>query len=71
MDRPLSVSVLRGRTSDRADAGRVGAERLGALLAEDVRLLGEPEAPRAARWKEDLRDARAALTAAARHMPPK
>jgi arginase family enzyme len=65
VDRPLSVSVLRSRTSDRADGGRVGAERLGALLGEDVRLLGEPEAPRAARWEEDLRDARAALTTAA------
>jgi arginase len=63
------VSILRGRTSDRSDAGRAGAERLGAVLAERLgigaRSLGEPEEPRVARWEEDLRDSRATLATAA------
>jgi arginase len=57
--------VLRGRTSDRSDTGRQGAERLAALLGLEPQMLGEPEAPRVAGWEEDLRDSRATLAAAA------
>ncbi len=62
------VTVLRGRTSDRAAAGAEGAQALGEALA--VRLgvrperVGEPGAPRDGGWEEDLRDGRAAIAAA-------
>ena len=70
MDGALNLSVLRGRTSDRADTGRLGAERLAAALAERLGVpsaeIGEPGTPRDGAWDEDLRAARATLAAAER-----
>jgi arginase len=64
----VRVTVLRGRTSDRSADGVRGAEALGEQLAarlggELVRV-GEPGAPRQARWEDDLRDGREAIAAA-------
>jgi arginase family enzyme len=62
------VTVLRGRTSDRSADGVRGAEALGrelaARLGVEPELVGEPGAPRDARWDRDLRDGRAAIAAA-------
>jgi len=62
------VTVLRGRTSDRSADGVRGAQALGEALAERLgvpaALVGEPGAPREARWEEDLRDGRDAIAAA-------
>jgi arginase len=60
VDRPLSVSVLRCRTSDRTAGGARGAEALGLELDPGARIVGEPEA-RIANWVDDLRDSRGCL----------
>jgi arginase len=62
------VTVLRGRTSDRSADGVRGAQALGEALAArlgvEAELVGEPGAPREARWEDDLRDGREAIAAA-------
>ena len=56
MDRPLSVTVLRCRTSDRTAGGARGAEALGLALDPEARLVGTPGEPRVAGYADDLRD---------------
>jgi arginase len=62
------VTVLRGRTSDRSSDGVRGAQALGeelaARLGVEAALVGEPGAPREARWEDDLRNGREAIAAA-------
>ena len=64
------VAVLRGRTSDRTADGARGALALGEALGERLGvapvLVGDPGAPRAGTWEDDLRDAAPALADAAR-----
>ena len=62
MDRPVNVTCLRGRTSDRTDGAGRGAEALARLLGG--RVVGEaaPGAPRD--WSEDLPASRPVLEAA-------
>ena len=48
MDRPLSVTALRCRTSDRTPGGARGAEALALALDPDARLVGEFGEPRIA-----------------------
>ena len=59
------VVALLGRTSDRANGRAAGAQALAHALSAEARVLGEAGEPRAARYDEDLRDARATLEAAA------
>jgi arginase len=59
------VVALVGRTSDRAPGRAAGAEALARALSPDARVFGEPGEPRAGRYDEDLRDARATFAAAA------
>jgi arginase family enzyme len=59
--RPLSVIVLRCRTSDRTPGGARGAEALGRALDPDARLIGTPGEPRAAGYDDDLRDSRGCI----------
>jgi arginase len=59
------VVALVGRTSDRALGRAAGAEALARALSADSRVVGQPGEPRARRYDEDLRDARATLEAAA------
>ena len=59
------VVALVGRTSDRANGRAAGAQALAHELSADARVFGEPGEPRAGRYDEDLRDARATLEAAA------
>ena len=61
MDRPLSVTVLRCRTSDRTHGGALGAEALGVALDPDARLVGTRGEARIANWDDDLRDSRGCL----------
>jgi arginase family enzyme len=61
----VTVTVLRGRTSDRTPEGTRGAELLGRALGGDVRIVGEPAPPVVQGWEEDLRGARPVLEAAA------
>jgi arginase family enzyme len=61
MDRPLSVTVLRCRTSDRTSGGALGAEALGLALDPAARLVGTRGEARIANWDEDLRDSRGCL----------
>jgi len=68
MDRPVTITVLRGRTSDRSPYGTAGAELLGPLLGDDVRMVGEPSPPVVQNWAEDLRAAQPVLEAAAAAM---
>jgi arginase family enzyme len=63
VDRPLRVSCLRGRTSDRTDGAGRGAEALAGLLGG--RVIGDAEPGRPRDWSEDLPDARPVLEAAA------
>ncbi len=63
MDRPLRITCLRGRTSDRTDGAGHGAETLARLL--DGRVIGEAEPGRPRDWSEDLPDAKPVLAAAA------
>jgi len=59
--RPLSVTVLRCRTSDRTPGGARGAESLGLALDPDARLVGTPGNAHIADWADDLRDSRGCL----------
>jgi arginase len=59
--RPLSVTVLRCRTSDRTPGGARGAEALGLALDPDARLVGTPGTPRIAGYDDDLRDSHGCL----------
>jgi arginase len=61
VDRPLSVTVLRCRTSDRTLGGARGAEALGLALDPDARLVGTPGEARIANWDADLRDSRGCI----------
>jgi arginase len=61
VDRPLSVTVLRCRTSDRTPGGALGAEALGLALDPEARLVGTRGDARIANWDEDLRDSRGCL----------
>ncbi len=61
MARPLSVTVLRCRTSDRTAGGARGAEALGLALDPGARLVGTPGDPRAGGWEDDLRDSRGCI----------
>lgn len=61
MARPLSVVVLRCRTSDRTGDGARGAEALGRAMDADARLIGTPGWPRAAGFEDDLRDSRGCI----------
>jgi arginase len=63
VDRPLRVTCLRGRTSDRTDGAGAGAEALARLLGG--RVVGEPSPGRPRNWDLDLPDARPVLDAAA------
>ena len=63
MDRPLRVTCLRGRTSDRTDGAGAGAQALAERLGG--RVIGEAEPGRPRDWSEDLPDARPVLEAAA------
>jgi arginase len=59
--RPLSVTVLRCRTSDRTPGGARGAESLGLALDPDARLVGTPGNAHIADWSDDLRESRGCL----------
>jgi arginase family enzyme len=59
--RPLSVTVLRCRTSDRTPGGARGAESLGLALDPDARLVGTPGDAHIADWSDDLRDSHGCL----------
>ena len=61
MDGPLSVAVLRCRTSDRTPGGALGAEALGIALDPGARLVGTPGDARIANWDEDLRESRGCI----------
>jgi arginase len=61
VDRPLSVTALRCRTSDRTAGGARGAEALALALDADARLVGTPGEPRAGHFEDDLRDSRGCL----------
>jgi arginase len=61
MARPLSVTVLRCRTSDRTPGGARGAESLGLALDPAARLVGTPGEPRIAGYDADLRDSHGCL----------
>jgi len=63
VDRPLRVTCLRGRTSDRTDGAGAGAQALAERLGG--RVIGEAEPGRPRDWSEDLPDARPVLDAAA------
>jgi arginase len=63
VDRPLRVTCLRGRTSDRTDGAGVGAQALAERLGG--RVIGEPSPGRPRDWSEDLPEARPVLEAAA------
>ncbi len=61
MDRQLSVTALRCRTSDRTPGGARGAEALALALDPDARLVGTFGEPRAASFEDDLRDSHGCL----------
>jgi arginase len=63
VDRPVRVTCLRGRTSDRTDGAGAGAQALCELLGG--RVVGEPGLGRPRDWSEDLPEARPVLEAAA------
>jgi arginase family enzyme len=63
VDRPLRVTCLRGRTSDRTDGAGAGAEALARRLGG--RVVGEAGVGRPRDWSEDLPAARPVLEAAA------
>lgn len=63
MDRPLRVTCLRARTSDRTDGAGAGAQALAEALGG--RVLGEPSPGRPRDWSEDLPAARPVFEAAA------
>jgi arginase family enzyme len=59
--RPLSVTVLRCRTSDRTPGGARGAESLGLALDPGARLVGTPGDAHIADWSDDLSDSHGCL----------
>jgi arginase len=61
VDRPLSVTALRCRTSDRTPGGARGAEALALALDPDARLVGSFGEPRIARFEDDLRGSHGCL----------
>jgi arginase len=61
VDRPLSVAVLRCRTSDRTPGGALGAEALGLALDPQARLIGTPGDAHVADFADDLRDSRGCI----------
>jgi arginase family enzyme len=61
VDRPLSVTALRCRTSDRTPGGARGAEALALALDPGARLVGEFGEPRVGNWDDDLRDSRGCI----------
>jgi arginase len=63
MDRPLRVTCLRSRTSDRTDGAGAGAQALAERLGG--RVLGEPSPGRPRDWSEDLPESQPVLQAAA------
>jgi arginase len=63
VDRPLRVTCLRGRTSDRTDGAGEGAQALAEALGG--RVIGEASPGRPRDWSEDLPEARPVLEAAA------
>jgi arginase family enzyme len=63
VDRPLRVTCLRARTSDRTDGAGAGAEALARALGG--RVMGEASAGAPRDWSEDLPAARPVLEAAA------
>ena len=63
MDRPLRVTCLRGRTSDRTDGAGAGAQALAERLGG--RIVGSPEPGRPRDWSEDLPASQPVLEAAA------
>jgi arginase len=63
VDRPLRVTCLRARTSDRTDGAGAGAEALASALGG--RVVGEASAGAPRDWSQDLPAARPVLKAAA------
>jgi arginase len=63
VDRPLRVTCLRARTSDRTDGAGAGAQALAERLGG--RVLGVPSPGRPRDWSEDLPDAMPVLELAA------
>jgi arginase len=63
VDRPLRITCLRARTSDRTDGAGAGAQALAERLGG--RVVGEPSPGRPRDWSEDLPEARPVLEAAA------
>ena len=63
MDRPLRVTCLRARTSDRTDGAGAGAQALAERFGG--RVIGEPSPGHPRDWSEDLPEARPVLDAAA------
>jgi arginase family enzyme len=63
VDRPLRITCLRGRTSDRTDGGGAGAQALAEALGG--RVLGQASPGRPRDWSEDLPEAQPVLEAAA------
>jgi arginase len=63
VDRPLRVTCLRARTSDRTDGAGAGAQALAERLGG--RVLGEPSRGRPRDWSEDLPESQPMLEAAA------
>jgi arginase len=63
VDRPLRVTCLRGRTSDRTEGAGAGAQALAERLGG--RVIGEVEPGRPRDWSEDLPAAQPVLEAAA------
>jgi len=61
VDRALSVTALRCRTSDRTPGGSRGAEALALALDPDAKLVGSFGEPRVANWHDDLRDSHGCL----------
>ena len=61
MDRPLSVTALRCRTSDRTPGASRGAEALALALDPQARLVGSYGEPRIGNWDADLRDSHGCL----------
>jgi arginase len=61
VDRPLSVTALRCRTSDRTPGGARGAEALALALDPDARLVGTFGEPRIASFEDDLRQSHGCL----------
>jgi arginase len=62
VDRPVAVTNLRCRTSDRTPGGGRGAELLARTLDPAARVVGEPpEDPRPTHWRDDLESSRGCI----------